>query len=84
MGVIIVAGGSEDEVDVSLAGRFLLFGCGVGVGETGQGQREENEKGCSRFKSSPARIGSNCASSSSLSIPAGGRQPLILLVLPRL
>lgn len=52
MGVIIVVGGSEDEIDVSLAGRFLLFECGVGVGvgETGQGQREENEKGCSRFR----------------------------------
>jgi hypothetical protein len=71
MGVIIVVGGSEDEVDVSLAGRFLLFKCGVGVGvgvgvgETGQGQREENEKGCSQFRSGPAPIGSDCASSSS-------------------
>jgi hypothetical protein len=69
MGVIIVVGGSEDEVDVSLAGRFLLFECGVGVGvgvgETGQGQREENEKGCSQFRSGPAPIGSDCASSSS-------------------
>jgi hypothetical protein len=69
MGVIIVVGGSEDEVDVSLAGRFLLFKCGVGVGvgvgETGQGQREENEKGCSQFRSGPAPIGSDSASSSS-------------------
>jgi hypothetical protein len=44
MGVIIVVGESEDEVDASLAGRFLLFGYSIGVWRDGaRTERRERE-----------------------------------------